>query len=61
MTFWGLLIVLAFCGFLSWILLQIPMPVVIRNIILGVIAFAIIIFVLQFFGVHTGLSTLKVG
>lgn len=59
MTLWGLLIALAFCGFLSWILLQIPMPVVIRNIILGVIAFAIVIFVLQFFGVHTGLAALK--
>lgn len=51
-----LIITLAVAGFVTWVLLQIPMPAIFKNIILGVIAFALVIWVLQSFGlVHYNL------
>lgn len=55
----GLLLTLAIAGFICWIVLQIPMPQIFRNIILGVITIILVLWVLQFFGVHTGFSNLK--
>lgn len=49
-----LILVLAFLGFLSWLVLQIPMPDVVRKIIVGVLIFAFVIYALNSLGVHTG-------
>lgn len=51
----ALLIYLALCGFISWIILQIPMPQVFKNLIMGIAIFLLVIKILQMFGVHTGI------
>jgi len=50
----SLLLTLAIFGFVAWVILQIPMPEPVRNIILGVICLILVIWVLQFLGVETG-------
>ena len=54
-----LIIVLAVFGFVVWIILQISMPVVVKNIIIGVATLFIVIFLLQQFNIPTGLPALK--
>lgn len=51
---------LALAGFLSWLILQIPMPQPFRNVILGVIIVLLVLWVLQAFGVNTGLPHLSI-
>ena len=54
-----IIILLAIFGFVVWIILQISMPVVVKNIIIGVATLFIVIFLLQQFNIPTGLPTLK--
>lgn len=42
-----LLLVLVIIGFLTWIVMQIPMPQVFRNIAVGVIVLFVVIWLLQ--------------
>lgn len=51
---------LAAMGFLVWIILQIPMPQIFRNIIVGVVAFAVVIWVLQHLGLVSGFRSLRI-
>lgn len=53
MTLLGLILVLAICGFCCWMVTQIAMPAIVRNIIIGVVVIFLVIFVLQFFGLNT--------
>lgn len=53
MTLIGLILVLAICGFFAWLVLQIPMPAVVRNIVIAVMCIFVVIYVLQFFGLNT--------
>lgn len=49
-----LILTLAMTGFIVWIILQIPMPAVFRNLIVGLVCFAVVMYVLQTLGlVHT--------
>lgn len=54
-----LLLVIAFVGFICWIILQIPMPGIFRNVILGLLGFAVVIWALQILGVSTGFTALR--
>lgn len=45
-----LILAIAFLGFLVWVVLQIPMPEVFRNLIVGLVCFAAVIIVLQTVG-----------
>ncbi len=58
MSLLTLIIVLAVAGFLSWLVLQIPMPAPFRNIIIGVVCLFLVLWVLQQFGVNTGFGNL---
>lgn len=49
-----LMLVVGIMGFCAWLIMQIPMPIIFKNIIYGLMAFFLIIYVLQFLGVHTG-------
>ncbi len=59
MTLVSLLITLAICGFIVWLILMIPMPQVFKNIILGIVALFLILWLLQQLGVETGLAGLR--
>jgi len=52
----SLIVLLAVAGFVVWIVLQIPMPQVFRNVILGVVCLALVLWVLQSFGLISGLN-----
>ncbi len=56
MSLISLVVVLAIAGFLTYAILQIPMPQVFKNIILGVIALFLVLWVLQAFGLTSGLN-----
>lgn len=58
MSLLPIILALAIIGFLCWILLQIPMPQVFRNVIIGVMILFLVLWVLQALGVVTGLSRL---
>jgi hypothetical protein len=45
-----ILLSVAIAGFLVWIVTQIPMPPVFRNVIIGVACLCLIIWILQVFG-----------
>jgi hypothetical protein len=59
MSLISLILALAICGFLAWLVLQIPVPAPVRNIIVAVICVFLVIWLLQQFGVDTGLPTLR--
>lgn len=44
-----LILAIALVGFIVWIVLQIPMPAPFRNLIVGIVVFAVIIWLLQGF------------
>ena len=48
------LLVFAIFGFAVWIILQLPMPTIFKNIIVGLVAIMAIIYALQVVGVNTG-------
>lgn len=60
MNIFDLVLAVAAVGFLVWIILQIPMPQIFRNIIIGVVAFAAVIWVLQHFGLVSGFRSLRI-
>lgn len=49
-----LILVLVIFGFFTWLIMQIPMPALIKNLILGVVCILIVLWVLQVLGVATG-------
>lgn len=55
----AVLLTIALAGFLCWLILKIPMPPVVQNVIVGVFVVLVIVFVLQRFGVDTGLPRLR--
>lgn len=61
MSILTLLLTLAFAGFIVWIILQIPMPAVFHNLIIGVVIFVTVLWLLQAFGLATGLPRLRIG
>lgn len=54
-----IILVLAIAGFCAWAVLQIPMPQPFKNIILGVIIIVLVLWILQVFGVDTGLGRIR--
>jgi len=54
-----LILVIAMFGLLTWIITQIPMPQIFRNIIIAIVSFILVLWVLQVFGVETGFRHLK--
>lgn len=54
-----LIIVMALFGFLSYCILQIPMPGPIKNILIGVLIVALVLWVLQVMGIQTGFPRLE--
>lgn len=54
-----IVLVLAVAGFVCWIVLQIPMPAVFRNVIMGVICFILVVWLLQSLGFVTGLGRVR--
>lgn len=54
-----LIFVIAIFGFLCWVILQIPMPKVFHNVILGLMCLVLVLYVLQMLGVHTGLPRMR--
>ncbi len=57
MSIIGIVLVLLFVGFLFWVIQSAPIPIHpwFKMIIMGVIAFAVLIWVLNLLGVHTGI------
>jgi hypothetical protein len=53
MTLVGIILTLAIVGFLVWLVTQISMPQVIRNIIVAVVVIFLVVFVLQRLGINT--------
>ncbi len=53
-----LILVLALCGFAVWVILQIPMPQIFKNIIIGIVCIFLVLWVLQALGVNTGFTRL---
>jgi hypothetical protein len=49
-----LILVLAICGFAAWLVLQVPMPTIFRNVIFGIMVILLVIWTLQTLGVNTG-------
>ena len=43
---------IALVGFLVWLILQIPMPAQFQKIIIAIVCVLLILWLLQFFGVH---------
>ncbi len=59
MSFVALLVALAIAGFAVWVILQIPMPQIFKNIIIGVVTIFLVIWVLQLLGLDTGMPKLR--
>jgi hypothetical protein len=59
MSFISLILALAIFGFLVWLVLQIPMPQVFKNVIIGVVCLFLVIWVLQMLGVETGMPAFR--
>ncbi len=59
MSLVSILFTLALIGLITWLFCQIPMPIQIRNIIVAVAVIFLVLWVLQHFGVHTGLPSLR--
>lgn len=59
MSLVSLVLVLVVAGFLCWLCLQIPMPQVFRNVIIGVVCFFLVLWVLQQLGLVSGLPVVR--
>lgn len=57
----AIILAVAITGFIVWIITQIPMPVIFKNIIYGVVAICLVIWLLQVLGFHTGFPHLNMG
>lgn len=60
MSLISLVLVLAIIGFVCWIVLQVPMPAIMRNIIVGVVVLFVVLFLLQSFGLVGSLSQIRI-
>ncbi len=54
-----LLISIGFTGFIVWLILQIPMPEPFRKVIVAIVCVVLILFVLQWFGIDTGIAAIR--
>lgn len=54
-----LILVLAVSGFVAWVVLQIPMPQIFKNIIFGIMVITLVIFTLQTLGIDTGFPRMR--
>lgn len=52
-------LLLAIVGFICWLILQIPMPQIFKNVILGVICIVVVLWALQVLGVSTGFPRIR--
>jgi len=59
MSLISLLVTLAIVGFLIWLILRIPMPAQLQQVIIAVAIVFVVLWVLQQFGVITGFSQLR--
>lgn len=59
MTLVGIILTIAIAGFIVWLITQINMPPLFKNIIYGVVALFLIIYVLQLLGFNTGVPALR--
>lgn len=59
MSIIGLVVILCVIGFVAWLVEQLPIEMVIKRIIIGVIIFATIIYILQQFGLIGSLGNLR--
>ena len=55
----AIILTIAIAGFIVWIVTQITMPILFKNIIYGVVAIFLIIWVLQVLGFNTGFPSMK--
>ena len=55
----AIILTVAIAGFVVWIVTQITMPVLFKNIIYGVVAICLIIWVLQVLGFNTGVPSMR--
>lgn len=55
-----ILITIAIAGFIVWLVLQIPMPEPFPKIIIAVVCVVLVLWILQLFGVDTGLPLMRV-
>lgn len=51
----SILITIAIAGFVAWLVMQIPMPEPFRKILLGIMCLVLVLWLLQAFGISTGL------
>lgn len=59
MSLIAVVLILALVGAVVWLILQIPMPQVFRNVIVGVVVIFLVLWLLQVLGVSTGLPRLR--
>ncbi len=59
MTLVSLVLTLAIAGFVCWLILQIPMIEPFRKIIIALVIFFLVLWVLQGFGLISGISGLR--
>lgn len=50
---------IALVGFLVWVVLQIPMAAPFKNLIIGVVIFAVVFWLLQSFGLLHGFAPMR--
>lgn len=59
MSLISLIVAIALTGFLCWMVMQIPLPAQFRNIIMAVVVVFLVLFLLQEFGLISGIRTLR--
>lgn len=59
MNILDIVLYIAIVGFLVWLVLQIPMPAIFQRVIIGVVCFALIIWVLQSAGLIHGIGFVR--
>lgn len=55
----SLIVTIAVVGFICWLILQIPMPQPFHKVIIAVVCVALVLWVLQQFGITTGFSSVR--
>lgn len=62
MSLVSLVVLIAVLGFLLWaILTYVPMPPVFQKLLVGTVALALVLYLLQIFGLLSGLHSIRVG
>lgn len=52
MNFFSLIMTVALAGFISWLIIQIPMPPAFKNVIMGLLILFMVLSVLHAFGIQ---------